>query len=318
LQIRNGTDPKKPCEIARFGAIDVTLVHNSALVPVMVNGVETAGLLDTGAEDTLITPALAAAAKVTVLPDRPTARLYGIGGGFKVTPLSPQTLQVGQLRATHPKGVFGSTFLGHSGKDLGVLVGASFVDGFDWDLDFPHGKMTAYRTANCHDIDPPWTTKSTGLPITRGTDTRIVLIASLLALRVNITIPVVFDTDTLRAVFDTGAQQSYLTLDGAHKAGLTNRELALDPEKSLVSADGTRVMVRIHKIKEFIVGEQLERDFPMLVAESFDRRQKYDMILGMDWIADHHIWLSYTTDSLYIDSGESKPAGWTTVQMPGA
>ena len=30
------------------------------------------------------------------------------------------------------------------------------------------------------------------------------------------------------------------------------------------------------------------------------------MILGMDYLGSHHLWLSLTTNALYIDSGESR------------
>jgi hypothetical protein len=46
------------------------------------------------------------------------------------------------------------------------------------------------------------------------------------------------------------------------------------------------------------------------VPETANKGDQLEMILGMDWIATHRLWLSYTTDSLYIDSGEKKPASW--------
>jgi predicted aspartyl protease len=140
----------------------------------------------------------------------------------------------------------------------------------------------------------------------------------MLGLRMNVTIPVEFDGGSLTAVFDTGARDSYLTRAGAHKAGITNRQLDQDPLRDVTSIDGRKAKARIHNVPEFVVGEELIRNFPFVVDEQSNRDQHYDMLLGMDWISKHHLWLSYTTDSLYIDSGEKKPANWKTVTLPAS
>ena len=49
-------------------------------------------------------------------------------------------------------------------------------------------------------------------------------------------------------------------------------------------------------------------DVPIDVTRHFDRRDTWPMLLGMDYIEHHHLWLSYSTNALYIDSGEKKPA----------
>jgi predicted aspartyl protease len=310
LLMRNGVDPKKPCLISRFARVQLKVRYNVAYVPVILNGHNTVGRLDTGSEVTMLTPAAIAAAGLQVDPKLPKTEMLGVAGAYSVGAVRADTLQIGQLKMTRPAPLLVQDFIGSNKEKIGALIGTDMIDGFDWDLDFAHEQMTAYRTQNCHDIDPLWPTKSTGVAITRGLDPKIIPLAGNLALPLNVTLAVEFDAGTLTAVLDTGATHSFLTRMGARKAGITAAELDRDPEEVASAIDGSKIKVRRHRVAEFVVGQDLEHDFPLEVAEGFDRRQQFDMILGMDWIAKHHLWISYTTDSLYIDSGELKPASW--------
>jgi hypothetical protein len=78
--IRNGVDASKPCLIAKLAEVPVRIIHGTALVPVVVNGVGTVGVLDTGAEMTIMTPAMAAAAKITIDPKQHLRHAEGIAG----------------------------------------------------------------------------------------------------------------------------------------------------------------------------------------------------------------------------------------------
>jgi predicted aspartyl protease len=309
LYRRNAVDASKPCLIAKFAGVPVKLVRNSAFVPVKVNSTLTYGMIDTGSDMSMLSPDLAAAANLHADPHQPRRRGYGLAGGFDLVYVQPDKIQIGGLIRYHPTPANIVNFAGH-GSNVGALIGSNLLDGFDWDIDFPHDRMTAVRTSNCHDIDPPWDTKSSELPLTRGTNRQITEIASMLGLAVNVTLPVEFDGGSLKAVFDTGARMSYLTREGAHKAGITNTQLDHDPTINIGAINGKIIKARLHRVNEFVVGQDLQKDFPVAVAEHLNRDDEFDMILGMDWIARHHVWLSYTTDSLYVDSGEKKPLLW--------
>jgi predicted aspartyl protease len=307
---RNAVDPTKPCLIAKFAVVPLKLFHNIAFVPVKVNDVFTYGILDTGSDGTLLTPAMVKAAKIAPDPKQRPYRAYGMAGGFSMQVVLADSFQIGGLKLTHPNPSGVVDFVNSNNEKVGALIGSNLIGALDWDIDFTSGQMTSYETQNCHDIDPLWETKSTGVPLTRGTDRKFTALANLLGLNANVTLPVEFDGGSLTAVFDTGTGQSYLTREGAHKAGITNAQLDRDPIVVLTAINGKTRKVRRHTVSEFVVGEDLQRNFPVEVAEYFNRNDQYDMILGMDWIARHHIWLSYTTDSLYIDSGEKKPPAW--------
>jgi Aspartyl protease len=315
---RNAVDPTKPCRIAKFATVPLKLYHNIAFVPVKVNDVFTYGILDTGSDGTLLTPAMVTAAKIALEPKLHPLHAYGMAGGFSMQLALADSFQIGELKLTHPNPSGVVDFVNSNHEKVGALIGSNLIGAFDWDIDFAFGRMTSFETQNCHDIDPLWDTKSTGVPLTRGTNRKFTALANLLGLNANVTIPVEFDGGSLTAIFDTGSVHSYLTREGAHKAGITNAQLDHDPIVVLTAINGKTRKVRRHTVSEFVVGEDLQRNFPVDVAEYFNRNDEFDMILGMDWIASHHIWLSYTTDSLYIDSGEKKPPEWgPTPKVPG-
>ncbi len=307
LALRNSVDPAKPCRMVKFTQVPIRTLGKVAIVPFAINDVQTIAVLDTGADITAITHALANQAGLRTNPQLRPMRMSGMSGGFDVQLAFAHTIQYGGFKTTLPPAVAVLDFV-RSSTAIGANLGLDLLDGFDWDLDFPHDKMTAFQTQNCTDVDPAWTTKSTGLAITRG-------LPDLMGDGkpkgdLQLTIPVQFDGGTLVALLDTGASHSYLTRAGAHKAGITNAELDRDPFGPMKSIDGRTRKVRRHNVAELVVGEDIERNFPVDVAEYFNRDEEFDMILGMDWIAKHHLWLSLTTDSLYINSGEPKPASW--------
>jgi hypothetical protein len=313
LSWRNAIDPKGPCLIQRLAAVPVEIHYGLAYVQVLVNTTPTWGILDTGSETTNLTPAIVAAAKLKIDPSQRPRHLRGLAGGFNVKRVQAKTLQVGLLKVTNPAPSAVFDFGGSNKVKIGALIGGNIIDHLDWDVDLAHGLMTSYMTRNCHDVDPMWDTKSTGLPLTRGTDQKVIPAAGLIGLALNVTIPVQFEGGSLNAVIDTGAATSYMTHAAAYKIGLTNALLEQDPFVEIHAIDDKPIKVRHHQFREFVVGEELLHNFPVNVARLFDRDEHFDMILGMDWIAKHHLWLSYTTDSLYIDSGEKKPSNWKQV-----
>ncbi len=308
--IRNGVDASKPCLIAKLAEVPVRVIHGTALVPVVVNGVGTVGVLDTGAEMTIMTPAMAAAAKITIDPKQHLRHAEGIAGVFDAPAAMAKTLQIGHLMLNPPPVLDVFNFVNSRNTTIGIQVGGNSIDGLDWDLDFQHGLMTSYRTRNCHDIDPLWDTKSTGLPLRRGMNPAFATVAGILGLPMNVTVPVQFDGGIVNAVFDTGSMYSMLSLRAAHWLGITNKALARDPEQDIAAIDQTKIRAHRHIIPNVFIGESPERDFMVYVPETANKGDQLEMILGMDWIATHRLWLSYTTDSLYIDSGEKKPASW--------
>lgn len=286
----------RPCYVEKLGVIPVKLAGEKAMVPFAVNDVAGDAIFDTGAVVSMITPDFADAA----VPKwkRVGGQTY-IGGvtGFSfmqwtyVNKVKIGGLEFGygpRLGVSHPP----------KGYDEGkhALLGRDFLDGKDLDIDFAHGLITVYATENCVHSEPLWDTKYTGLTMTRIEHDH------------DVTIPVVFEGDTIDAIVDTGTVHSMMTRKAALRAGATDVELAHDPQTSFGGITGGTRAARVHKFGEVAIGEELFKNLPVVVAETPSTADGFTMILGMDYLAHHHIWISYSTNALYIDSGEPKQA----------
>jgi predicted aspartyl protease len=302
----SSVDPAKPCYMRAHPPSPVKLVHRRLFMPVVVNGIQTIGVVDTGAAVSLITPELAEKAGVTSL--KAPTRLSGVAGSFVTQTVLVNKLQLGTIVFSDPRVAHVFPFAGSSATDIGAQIGLDWLSGFDYDMDLPHEKFRAYSTQNCITVDPPWRNSYTGLVLGHRGGADAMQIASLAPLSFAvgaITIPVTFEGSTIDAEFDTGSTDSLLSHDAALDAGVKSSQLRADKLVSAMAINGHSREVYEHKFADLAIGEEEIRNFPIAVTKHFDRRDT-PMLLGMDYIARHHLWLSLTTDALYIDSGEAR------------
>ena len=297
----------EPCTVEPYAPIPVKLIHNAVLLPVIINGVQTIGRLDTGARASLITPELAAAAHVKTAPSR--ARMSGISGSFPVDLALIDHLQVGSIDYHGKRLGHVYPFAGSQGARFGVLVGLDWLDKFDFDMDLAHERLQPFRTANCLEVPVPWPDTYTGLALSRGVADGLKKhqqdAAAVWGFGFHVSIPVAFEGGLIEATIDTGAERSFLSYDAARQAGATAAQLETDPKKPAAGINGSTRNMAYHRFPDLAIGEEELRDFSIMVAPAFDRRD-LPMILGMDYLGNHHLWLSLTTNALYIDSGERR------------
>jgi TonB family protein len=298
-------DRTQPCYLAPFEEFPIKVYANHAFVDAWVNGVHTFGEIDTGADETLITPALAKAARVQL---GGAIRRAGADGSFRVLNGDVPKIAVGSVLIKHPWNIAVYDFPGSNGVDFGINIGANLLNGLDYDIDFVHGTVRPYATSNCLTIDPPWRTTSTGVALTRGTTNSLATTTAGMDYYhdlsfLHVTIPVAFPGGVIDAVFDTGSGQSLMSFAAARAIGLSRSEIGDGPADKVYGLAGGSKAVGIHHFADMAIGEDELHNFPISLLPHFDRRDT-PMIIGMDYMKTHHFWLSYTTDALYIDSGE--------------
>ena len=300
-------DPRQPCFVEPFAPMPVYIHRHIAFVPVDINGVITLGKLDTGADTSLITPEIAAAAHIE--PLKSSMRMRGVSGSFAADAGRIDHLQLGSIGFDGPKLAHIFPFGGSHGKDVGVLVGLDWLDGLDYELDLAHDKMRPYRTTNCIEVPVPWRDTYTGLALTRGMPTGERKshddFGALMGIPEHVSIPVAFPGAVVDAMLDSGAPISMMSHDSALDAGVTSSQLDADPIEEVRGLSGEHRKFSVHRFADIGIGEEEMHDLPILVARHFDRRDT-TMILGMDFLERHHLWLSFSTDALYIDSGEPR------------
>jgi predicted aspartyl protease len=279
----------KPCLLDPSEQEDIEVVHGVAFVGATLNGVAAPALLDTGGYETLLTPALADAAHLT----RTGFRHYseGVSGGFAVDDVIVKDARWGGLKMDS---VFAGRYAFNGLKDSKLLlIGLNWLSGVDYDIDLPNHHVRAYFTQDCGSVEPPWRDTATGILLSHK------------KLEPHYRIPVAFGQFVVDGTLDTGAASSFMSYRAAERAGVTDGDLNSDPVTDIIGMSGQHRKLRHHKFASVMIGEETLHDFAADIPTGFDRRDD-ELIIGLDFLRHHRFWLSTTTQSFYIDSGEPR------------
>ncbi len=273
-----------PCRLQPVADLPATLDGSRLVVAGEVNGAVVPLLIDTGAERTVLSTATVAALQLP-RSQRSVTRLTGIGG------------------AVSNADVFAVLGLGHADfrerlavasiPDFSGIVGGDMLSGYDLELDVPNHRVRLWRAPGCHAADLPWTGPRATVPVHVTGD----------RLRVAVTI----DGQKLDALLDSGAGRSLLQADAALRLGVTGAALAADPGALARGLDGALVGVRTHRFASIGIGigdEQIANPPIGVAAFHLDAA---DMLLGMDYLRGHRVWVSYRSGELFIQPAQ--PAG---------
>jgi predicted aspartyl protease len=284
------------CRVARVAQMKLTVEHNRLYVPVTVN--DTAGefMVDTGAFHSLIDSGFASRAGVRMDAHQPRYSLGGFGG-------NSLPVQAGRLRMLEFAGAkipdrempiydFSQDFA-RVGVPVDGLLGADLLDLLDVELDFSGNTLSLWRLFDCHDIEPlHWSGDYASIPMTRLSDKHI-------------KIPIWLDGADMDAMLDTGAGGLLLSREAALRAGATAEELAQDRvvEGAGIGGKGTS---RRHHFHVLLIGKDEYHDIDAGVsdkpANASAMFEKYDAIVGMRYLFHHRVWISYGTETLFLQT----------------
>ena len=258
------------CGTSRVGEITVATLKNAPLVTMSANGKPVTLLLDTGAEWTILTPAVAqriGAEAPRIAFDR---QVRGIGASLGTREVELRSFTAGSVaipwRRVRVAAVsIPSVFSG----PLDGVLGADTLSNFDIDLNAPQQRMAFYTKQTCAAAAPAWTE-----PYLR--------IAAGRSLSNHLFFPVQLDGHRLDAFIDTGAQLSVLSLRAARALGITEAALARDRTTVTVGAAAERITSRVHRFSRLEVGSEVVRN-PEIVVADF-KLSDADLVLGMDFL----------------------------------
>jgi predicted aspartyl protease len=270
-------------------SVPVAMAEGRAVVTAALNGQNVRLLLDTGGSRSLLT--LAEVQRLGLPPDEWVGTtLRGAGNELETRQDAiAHSIALGGL-ALRPRGTAPRLSLPVTAQpldqtgDVGGLLGADLLSLYDLDLDFPTGRLTLYRVTGCSGRFIPWSepfdsVAGRQLPFNR------------------LLIPVQIDGHDLDAQLDTGATVSVINARGLHRLALTPEALAGDPVAE-GSAVGGKIEARLHRFRELRVGAALLEN-PIIHVVALPR-PAVDMLLGMDFLAPRHVWISYATSQLFI------------------
>jgi clan AA aspartic protease (TIGR02281 family) len=129
--------PSRPRRPTDETIITLTRVPGGWLTEVVINGAWTGPLLlDTGASVTLVSPAVARAAGVSIGPDTPMVEVQGIAGRTRGHLVTLSSIQVGEIEARGVRAVVAELPPGLHG-----LLGNSFLARYTFTLDPREGAL---------------------------------------------------------------------------------------------------------------------------------------------------------------------------------
>ena len=280
------------CRVAPGSVVPVDVVTGHILVTVQVNDTPVTFVLDTGADRTLMGEDVVR--QLGLERDSWVASVIrGISGIEERPNALPRSLRLGTavLRRRTLSGDTSVT-VGPlpvsvlAGRPIAGLLGRDFLSPFDLDLDLPDHRLTLYTVDGCAGAFLPWTTPYVAIPASTPMGAALV-------------VQVLLDGHPLRALIDSGASASLLTKSGMFRLGLTNELLARDPGGDGASVGPAPVPMRLHRFTQLRVGPDTTRD-PTLWVAPVHVVPIVEMLLGADWLAARHVWLSFATKQIFV------------------
>ena len=275
------------CHLAAYGTLPVEMIGRRATTMVKINGHDTRFVLDTGAFYNIMSHANALALGVRLRSAPFGFRIGGVGGSAAA--------EFGEVKEF---GILGATLkdVGFivGGTDIGNgLLGASLLDVADLELDLAHGKVTLFKPEHCD--------KSALAYWSTGRNYNVSDIEPLISQNDRRTfVGVIINGKKVRALLDSGAGATVLSRAAAERVGI-NLD-APDVKTGHVSMGIGSRMVKtwIVGIDSFSVGTETINRSQMQVIDSTMGNGRTDMLLGVDFILAHHMFVANSQGKVYF------------------
>jgi len=225
---------------------------------------------------------------------------------------------LGTATASDAQFVVATMFGGNSPLD-GIL-GDDFLRDYDIDLNIPQHNATLYPSSTCGTATLPWQGAAAAVPVHEDKDGRIYL-------------TVVIAGHSVEALLDSGADLSSMPLSLFESSGLaaSGQHLA---SGSVAGISGTKVKAGLYRFSDMLDGnielpalfvavyspidymDAKKRDRAhVLAALGLQQNEPRDdngtpyFVLGLDFISHHRLFISHSTDMLYIQPSVGRASG---------
>jgi predicted aspartyl protease len=283
------------CKVVRQDQLPLVESHGRFSVEVRLNDQAVAMLLDTGAQRAALSRGAADRLRLPTDPGR-TLRAIGVGGRTAGEhPRVARTLRFGPMvwpqYALQTVNIVRPEQAGDPAAPVGV-IGADMLSAYDVELDFPARTATLYAVSGCDGDFVPWPGRHDVLAPLSGPPDLFV-------------IPMALNGHAIRALLDTGSNTSSLSLAAARAAGVDAAALKGDRADSYIGASGVAVGAHRRRFDSLAIGTARFSNARISVQDS--DFSAFDMLLGMDYLAGHKLWLSYRTHQVFIDRASAAP-----------
>jgi predicted aspartyl protease len=282
------------CRVVRLARVPLEARGDMLFVNARIDGEPIKLLVDTGAERTLLTEATVDSLH---LPRdfQHSTRTFGIGSPTATWDAKlPNGMELGGTEFPVDRVTVGRFAINEAaGHRADGLLGADILLAFDIDLNLPAQEMTLYQPRRgCPDSPPPWREAYVSVD---GVSTR----------RDRLLLPFELNGVHGTAVLDTGAQMSSISQQMAERVGLLEADFAGDRTVMAHGAAPDQIPVRIHRFTTFRVGpaEMRAPALPVVPMAS----GMGDALIGGDFLRGRRVWVSFSTQQLFLAPLEHGP-----------
>jgi tetratricopeptide (TPR) repeat protein len=279
--------PASKCQAAKIAEFPITMAGRQPMVDARFGDKTARFILDSGAFYSTISRASAAEFGLKVSAAPPWFRLEGIGGDTSAGIAETDTFSLAGIKLPKVSFIVGGSDMGSTG-----LIGQNILGLADVEYDLPHGAVRLMKTNGCGRTglaywagDKPYTM----LQLEGNPDGMF---------RPHTIATVMLNGVKIKALFDSGAQSSLLSLATAKRLGIT-------PETPGVEFVGNGGGLGTRKVPTWLAtfdkidigGEAINK--PRIRMSQLDLGNA-DMLIGVDFFLTHRMFVSNTTHRMFI------------------
>jgi predicted aspartyl protease/tetratricopeptide (TPR) repeat protein len=265
------------CHLAKYVELPITMRGARPLVDARIAGKDAQFILDSGAFYSTLSQASAQAYGLRLEPLPATFQLKGINGSSTASLATVRSFELGGVTLPKVDFIVGGTDIGQVG-----LLGQNFLSVGDVEYDFRHGRVRLLQAKGC---------KADDLTFWAGSKpVSIIPIEENQGLQNHTIATVMLNGVKLRALFDTGAPSSVLTLSAAKKAGVTPNSPGV-VEGGVSMGLGTRSLrTWTATFSRLQIGGESIPNPKIRISEA--EIANADMLIGADFFLAHHIYVA--------------------------
>jgi tetratricopeptide (TPR) repeat protein/predicted aspartyl protease len=273
------------CEVGKLIELKVTMQGTRPIADIGVNGRSLPFIVDSGAFFSTISPGTAAELGLRLQPS--PVQLRGIGGQAGSTSIAyVKSLDLAGIPIHDVQFIVGGSEIGAGG-----LLGQNVLGIGDVEYDLGHGVVRVMRAKGCSSNNSLayWSGQSPVSDLSiEGRD-----------LQHPHTIgTVIINGAKVRAIFDTGAGSSILSLSAAKRAGITPSSPGVVPAGRARGLGRSMVETWLAPISSVKIGTEEVRNVKMRIGDI--GLEEADMLIGADFFLSHRVYVANGLRKMYF------------------
>jgi tetratricopeptide (TPR) repeat protein/predicted aspartyl protease len=274
------------CKVGRIAELPVTLIGRRAMVDAKVGTHDTRFIVDSGAFYSTLSRASATEFGLPTEPAPAWFELRGVNGGSSVSFTQAKNFSLAGLAIPKVDFLVGGSDTGTAG-----LLGQNILGLADVEYDLPHGAVRLMRVEGCGRVGLAYWTQGkpfSTIPLEHGEGGpwKPHTIGTVLVNGVK-----------LRAIFDSGAQSTVLTLAAAKRAGVTPATPGVRAIGMGGGIGSRQLPVWLAPFDQIDLGGEIV-SHPKLQISALEIGA--DMLVGFDFFLTHRLFVSNVNHQLYM------------------